>query len=171
MTKYISRAAIAAAALALGVSGAYAVPYSTTSQMNVGVTVIPTCTVVTPENVTFDNVVPGVLSIQSDKTATITVTCTASAFNITADVGQNPHTVNDATSRQMERDGHFLKYHLYLTDLVTEWGNSTNGGSPIADNGPVQNKTYPIRASMPPQTPDANVTGAYWDTVNVVITN
>jgi spore coat protein U-like protein len=81
MAKYISRAAIAAAALALGVSGAYAGQYGT-SELRVSVTVANSCRITNISPIVFTQIDGGGPTTQDKKASNIEVSCNGGTWNL-----------------------------------------------------------------------------------------
>jgi spore coat protein U-like protein len=107
MKTLLSRAALAAAAMAFGLSGAYAAtPASNT--LSVKLAVIQSCTV-DPSTLDFG---PTTAVGTVDASATISVSCGANtSYNIYLSLGSNP----SSGSRRMSDGASFIRYDLYAT--------------------------------------------------------
>ena|SRR5579884_1841136 len=172
MTRFISRAALAGAALALGFAQADAVTTFDTKQLNVQVSVSGTCSITDLTNVSFPAVVAGVPFSTETTTGTVTVLCTDNAYSVNADAGQNAGTAGDVTTRNLKAQGGTatLAYHLYEDNPTNtvEWGNATSG-TPFSGSASATATTFTFGAKLPGATPTAS--GVYADVVTVTLTN
>jgi spore coat protein U-like protein len=162
MAKYISRAAIAAAVLALGVSGAYAVQYGI-GTLNVSVNVQATCGISSVAPIVFSQVAAGAATTEDIKPSAITVSCNSGGWKlaVAADVtGDVRSMTNGAAS---------LNYKLCNPTPGTYAGCTPfNMSHPIL--GTDLNSTQTIYGVMEGGiTPTKS--GNYTDTVTIELTN
>ena len=162
MGKYISRAAIAAAALALGVSGAYAAQYGV-GNLNVSVNVQATCGISSVVPIVFSQVVAGATTTEDKQPSAITVSCNSGGWSlsVTADV------TNDI--RSMTNGGASLHYKLcnptpgaYATCVPFNQNSPISGtdlNSTITIYGVMEGGIIPTKS------------GNYTDTVQIQLTN
>ena len=157
MKTLLSRAALGAAAMALGLSGAQAT--TATANLNVSLQVISSCTVsATP--LTFPQ---STVSSNADATATISVTCGSGAsYSVTLGDGQHSPVPG---LRMMASSSGTIEYQLY-SDAArgAAWfgaaavpGTGTGAAQPITVYGRV------------PASPGATP-GAYSDQVQITVT-
>ena len=158
MKTLLSRAALGAAAMALGLSGAQATT-TATANLNVSLQVTSSCTVsATP--LTFPQ---STLSSNVDATATISVTCGSGAsYSVT--LGDGQHSAGSGL-RMMASSSGTTEYQLYSdSSRSTPWfgaaavpGTGTGAAQPITVYGRV------------PASPGATP-GAYSDQVQITVT-
>ncbi len=139
MTTLLSRAALAAAAMALGLSGANATTYnnSTTGNLTVNLVISSSCAVA-PSTIDFgpqSAVTNSVANAQSS----ILVTCSnGTPYSVT--LGQGLHTIGLKNRVMAGTGGNSLPYDLY-TD--TPGGTSWSGGTAITRTGSGVAKFHP----------------------------
>jgi spore coat protein U-like protein len=161
MAKYISRAAIAAAALALGVSGAYAAVYGN-GNLHVSVNVDPTCSI-TVGDITFTRITGGARTTEEIKPSSIGVSCNTGAWNLSINDSEEVRTMKNSTAT--------LNYKLCNPTPTGYTAGCTpfNQNHPIAGNG-LTDTTIIIYGVMEgdvlPTKP-----GIYSDTVQILVTN
>jgi spore coat protein U-like protein len=99
MAKYISRAAIAAAALALGISGAYAGQYGV-ADLSVSVNVQATCGISSVAPIAFSQVVAGATTTEDKQPSTITVRCNSGGWrlSVAADADNDVRSMTNGTA-------------------------------------------------------------------------
>jgi spore coat protein U-like protein len=159
MTKYISRAAIAAAALALGVSGAYAAG-TVTGNLAVTANLPASCTAVGGTLVFGDISAITDGSSNVDVPGTISVTCTSGTtygLDFTGGTG---------TSRSLKGSGtHATAYNIYQEAAYTnKLGTDVNG---VALSG-LTSGTVTIYGRVLPNA-SAPVDAAYADNVTISV--
>jgi spore coat protein U-like protein len=162
MKTLLSRAALAAAAMAVGLSGAHAT--TATANLNVSLQVTSSCTVsATPLNFGSSTLLSNV-----DTTATISVTCgSGSSYSVT--LGDGQHSVGSSGSglRMMASSSGTIEYQLYSDSsrgTGTAWFGST--AVPGTGTGSVQPITVYGRV---PASPGA-AAGSYTDVVQITVT-
>jgi len=163
MKTLLSRAALAAAAMALGLSGANATNYDT-KPLNVLVNVFSACSITAVSSIQFDDIVNGVATSLNPKFTTVQVTCNNGGWNIFA------ATDPGRTGRTMVRDvSNSIAYQLCVDQTqLTAYANcnalSTTRGISGSGNG-----TATIQAVMQPGI--APAAGNYTDVVTLQLTN
>jgi spore coat protein U-like protein len=100
MAKYISRAAIAAAALALGVSGAYATQYGI-GTLNVSVNVAPTCDITSVSPIVFSQVAKGATTSEDIKASAIAVSCNSGGWHLSIDDTNEVRSMKNGTTASL----------------------------------------------------------------------
>jgi spore coat protein U-like protein len=162
MGKYISRAAIAAAALALGVSGAYAGQWGT-GDLVVSVTVDPTCNITGVDPIVFSKIQKGATTTEDMKPSTIHVSCNSGGWHL------SPVTDFADDVRSMTYSGASLHYKVCKPTPGTYAGCTPfNQGHPIAGSDLTSSVT--IYAIMEGNVSPA-ISGTYTDTVTIQLTN
>ncbi len=157
MTKYISRAAIAAAALTLGVSGANATNLAT-GNLSVSATVITACTV-SGGTLAFGNVATNNSTTTTASSTGVSITCPV-AYSVTLDQGAHWDTA-DAKYQVADYGGtHLIGYHLSDTSGNTTWGTPTSSGN----SGPTTLTVYGTLDALTGQP-----AGSYTDTVQIQV--
>ena len=160
MKKYISLAAVAAAALALGVSGAYATPNPATGTLSVTASLPKSCAVAASA-LNFGDI-EGVITADKPGTGAISVTCTKdTSYSI-------DFTSGSGTQRTLSGAGGthpVLPYNLWQdATFNTLWGTDLTGGtakSGLVGTGSAQ--SIPVYGKIPANadaTPDDNYTDA-----------
>lgn len=150
MRKFISRAALAAAALALGFAQVTAATVQDTKTLNVQVSVASSCSITALSNVVF----PTVSGTFTTETAngSLTVKCAGNTYTVSADAGANPATEGDVTTRRLKHGtSDFLPYDLFTTG-TTEWGDGTGATGTFGAAGTAAGETYTILGSLPGAT-------------------
>ena len=167
MRKFISGAALAIGALALGIAGVNATTYDT-KQLTVQVGVIGTCAIGSfPAALNFAALTANQPTTQ-DQTAVayFGVVCSGT-YNLSADAGQNAG--GDITKRAMKSSASsdLISYNLYTDGTYkTIWGN-TPGTNTISSTG---TGSIPFYGKLPSgTTPKDTVT--YTDVVTITLTN
>ncbi len=158
MTKYISRAAIAAAALAFGVSGANATNNIASGALSVSATVITACTV-GAGNLAFGNVATNTVTPTS-ASANISITCPV-AYTVGSDQGLHWDSTANKFQVADSSGTHFIDYTLSDNPGggIT-WTGTSNPGSAT----PTTLTVYGILSGLSGQP-----AGAYTDTVQIQI--
>jgi spore coat protein U-like protein len=160
MAKYISRAAIAAAALALGVSGAYASVYGN-GTLNVSVNVEPTCNIVVGD-ITFTKIIGGARTTEDIKPSSIAVNCNTAAWHLSVD--------DNLVERSMKNGEESLKYKLCNPTPTAGYNSCVpfNQNSPITGTTLTDNVTVfgIMEGGVLPPKP-----GDYKDAVRIQVTN
>ena len=158
MAKYISRAAIAAAALALGVSGAYATQYGT-GNLSVSVNVVTSCSISSVGAIAFDQIAAGANTTENVKSSDIVVTCNSGAWKL----GVASDVTGDV--RSMTNNGASLNYKLCKPSPGSYAGCAAfNMANPIV--GTDLNSTQTIYGIMEGGVPPAK-SGTYSDIVQL----
>ncbi len=165
MKKLVSRAALAAGALVIGIAGTNAATYDTKT-LNVQVNVSSSCAITNLNNVQFPSILANQTSTQDQTTSGyIQVTCSGS-YNVNANSGQN--SGGDITKRAMKSSvsSDLIAYNLYTDYYNTIWGN-TPGTNTFSGTG---NNSWNIYAKLPAgATPKDSA--SYTDLVTVTLTN
>jgi spore coat protein U-like protein len=162
MAKYISRAAIAAAALALGVSGAYATQYGV-ANLSVSVNVATSCSISSVAPIAFTQITAGANTTEDVKPSDIVVSCNTGGWNVSV--------AADVTGdvRSMTNGGASLHYKLCNPTPAT-YASCV----PFNQNHPIPgvdlNKTVTIYGVMESGVLPAK-SGNYTDTVQIQLTN
>jgi spore coat protein U-like protein len=163
MAKYISRAAIAAAALALGVSGAYAGQYGDPSNLSVSVNVATSCSISSVAPIAFSQISAGAMTTEEVKPSAIVVNCNSGGWHLSvaADV--------DNDVRSMTNGSASLHYKL-CNPTPGSYASCTpfNQGHPIS--GTALTDTQTIYGVMEGGVLPAK-SGTYSDTVQIQLTN
>lgn len=164
MTKYISRAAVAAAAIALGVSGANAAT-PVTATMQVSANVVSACTLNTnPLN--FGNVTTTTTG-NTQASATLIVNCSQGvSYSIGIDNGSNFNSSGAANyTRQIASGNNKIPYGIFSDAACSvPWDNA---GNVVSNSGSGQPQPLIVCGILPPI--NAAAPGVYTDTVNVSI--
>jgi spore coat protein U-like protein len=158
MTTLLSRAALAAAAMALGLSGAQATTANGT--LSVRLTVTSGCQVGSP-TLDFGNQ-SGLTNGTVSAIGTIVVTCTdGTSYDVTLDNGAN----YSGNTRNMASSGKLIPYALYSdAGMTTPWiGTASIHGTGRA-NTPQSVSVYG-QATL-----SGSASGAYVDTVSITVT-
>ncbi len=165
MKKLVSRAALAASVLVIGIAGTNATTYDTKT-LNVQVNVSSSCAITNLGNVQFPSILANQTSTQDQTTNSyVQVSCSGS-YNVNADAGQNAG--GDITKRAMKSSisSDLISYNLYSDYFSTIWGN-TPGTNTISGTG---NNSWTIWAKLPAgATPKDSA--SYTDLVTVTLTN
>ncbi len=161
MKTLLSRAALAAAAMALGLSGAHAT-YNNTAPgtLSVSLTVVSSCSVGT-STLNFGN---SSLSSQLDVDGTISVTCGSNTpYSITLDNGQNGGSGGSRLMKTSENGGGTLEYYLY-----TDGGRSNPwyGTTAVTGSGSGSAQSIPVHGRVPAAAPPL---GTYSDSVKITV--
>lgn len=161
MAKYITRAAIAAAALALGVSGAYADQYGT-SNLIVSVNVVNSCSITSVAPIAFSQIDGGAHTTEDIKSSAIVVSCNHGSWSLSP-----TDAITDV--RSMTNGGASLNYKLCNPTPGTYAGCAPfYYGAPIT--GTALSDTKTIYAVMEGGVLPAK-SGNYTDTVQIQLTN
>jgi spore coat protein U-like protein len=162
MAKYISRAAIAAAALAIGVSGVYAVQYGT-GDLVVSVTVDPTCNITGVDPIVFSKIAKGATTTEEVKSSVIHVSCNSGGWHL------SPATDFPDDVRSMTNGAASLHYKVCKPTPGT-YASCT----PFNQNHPIPGSDLTgsviIYAIMEGNVLPA-ASGTYTDTVTISLTN
>jgi spore coat protein U-like protein len=162
MAKYISRAAIAAAALALGISGVYATQYGV-ANLNVSVNVATSCSITSVAPIAFTQINAGANTAEEVKPSAIVVSCNSGGWHL----GVAADVTNDI--RSMTNGAASLKYKL-----CNPTPGSYAGCIPFNLNSPISgadlNSTITIFGVMEGGVLPAK-SGNYTDTVQIQLTN
>lgn len=131
MTKYISRAAIAAAALTLGVSGANAYSNLATGSLTVSANVVTACSV-NGGTLSFGNVATGNSAAASS--TGVTITCPATVgYNVDLDQGTHWDSTNGKWQVADSGATHFIGYLLQNgAGSGSNWATTAGTGSGTA---------------------------------------
>ena len=160
MKTLLSRAALGAAAMALGLSGAQATT-TATANLNVSLQVISSCTVsATP--LTFPQ---STVSSNVDATATISVACGSGAsYSVTLGDGQHSVGTPGSGLRMMASSSGTIEYQLY-SDFSRSAAWSGAAAVPGTGTGAAQPITVYGRVPASGAAP-----GAYSDQVQITVT-
>ena len=163
MAKYISRAAIAAAALALGVSGTYATQWGT-GDLVVSVTVDPTCNITGVDPIVFSKIPKGATTTEDMQPSAIHVSCNSGGWHLSpvSDFADDVRSMIPMVR---------LRY-------TTSSANPPRGHTPAAQRsirvtaipGSDLTSTITIYAVMEGEVFPA-ISGTYTDTVTIQLTN
>lgn len=132
--------------------------------MNVTASVAARCTFGTATDLLFGNV-PGLLTVATDQTSLLRVTCTNRApFQLGLDNGANA----SGAQRRMGSAGQYVNYELYRDSARTQrWGNTLNSDT-YAGTGSGSEQTVTVYGRVPPQA--AAMAGTYSDLITVTVT-
>jgi len=168
MRKFVSRSALAAVALALGMYAANATTTFDTKSLNVQVSVGSTCSITNIASINFPAVNAGVSFSTETQKGTLTVLCSSNDYTVTANAGGGLDST--ATTRKLTRQGgtETLDYHLYTTG-TTEWGDGTGGTGTFGASASASPHDFTILGSLTGTTPAAS--GTYSDVVIVTLAN
>jgi spore coat protein U-like protein len=135
-----------------------------TATFTVNATVAANCLVVV-QNIDFGT--KGVLSVDSDATGGVSVTCTPGT---TYTVSLNGGTTNSPpAARKMSKGAETVTYGLYKDAARSQpWGDATTPGSTVAGSGNGAVQALTVYGRVPPQTTPSP--GTYTDTVVVTLT-
>ena len=157
MTKYISRAAIAAAALTLGVSGANALQAN--GNLSVSATVVTACSV-TGGTLAFGNIATGTITPTSGTSTGVSVTC-PTPYTVT--LGQGGHWDSTNSKFQVaDTNGNLIGYQL--SDIGggnTTWSNPSFPGSATPTSLPIYGTLDGLTNGQP--------AGSYTDVVQIQV--
>jgi spore coat protein U-like protein len=160
MNKYISLAAVAAAALALGVSGANA-HTTVTDNLTVSADVVNACTVDASTPLNFGPVMAG--DPAKDGSTTISVTC-GTGVAYTVGMGDGQH-MNSGTRRV----AHGTDYINYSISAVSSGGANWDNTNPnaVGNTGDGTAQPFPVYGQLAAVV--AQPAGHYSDTVAVSV--
>ena len=136
-----------------------------TSTFSATITIQASCQVVSSNSLNFGT--QGVLSANTDTTATFTVQCTnTTPYNVGLNAGTT--TGGTTTTRLMANGANTVAYKMFSDSArTTNWGN-TVGTDTVAGSGNGAQQTLTIYGRVPAQTTPAPAT--YNDTVTVTVT-
>ena len=99
MAKYISRAAIAAAVLAIGISGAYAGQYGV-ADLSVSVNVATSCSISSVAAIAFTQITAGSMTTEDVKPSAIAVNCNSGGWrlSVAADVDNDVRSMTNGSA-------------------------------------------------------------------------
>ena len=178
MRKLISRAALAAGALVLGMAGAYAQGASRTppplpqlvydqKTLNVQVTVASSCSITSLPNILFDTINAGSQTTDDPKSSTVSVACNSGPWNLRANVTAN--TAGDRLMKNIASPLNTLTYRLCTNNTSTYSGCSSPFNGVNAIPGSDSNPATIYAVMNPGVTPGAP--GVFADTVVIQLTN
>jgi spore coat protein U-like protein len=159
--------AIGLGAAAAGAFGAPVHAATATANMSVTLTITAECTVVSATTMTFGP--KGLLTSNTDATATITVLCTnTTPYNIGLDKGLNGGSVSTRQMKGALASPESVNYSLYRDSGRTQNWGQTIGSDTVSGTGTGSNVPTTVYGRVPPQTsvkPDT-----YNDTVAITVT-
>ncbi len=130
MSMRISRAAMAAAAITLSVSGASATMTSHTApSLQISVTALPSCVVNSVGPINFTNITVGSFPSQQAY-GSLNVACPGTLYEVHADGGLH----GTIAARNVQNGSATLAYNLYVDTKGDVWGDGT-GGTSVFNNG------------------------------------
>jgi len=168
MRNFASLAALAAAALALGLSSAHA--QTASGNLSITFNLGASCTTAQVTPVTFPGAATGTIAAET-ATGSISVNCTSGAlYNVGLDAGLHPSTAGNTSTRRMAGTVNTTKYVTY--DLWQDSGDSTHwGNTPPTDTvggtGTGSAQTISVYGKIPAQT--EATADAYADTVGITV--
>jgi spore coat protein U-like protein len=178
MRKLISRAALAAGALVLGMAGAYAqgaspntTPATPTlydqKTLNVQVTVASSCSITSLPNILFDTITAGNQTTDDPKNSMVSVACNSGSWNLRANATSN--VAGDRSMKNVASPSNTLTYRLCTNNTNTYAGCSSpfNATNAIAGTDSTPATIYAVM--QPGVNPTA--TGVFADTVVIQLTN
>jgi spore coat protein U-like protein len=161
MRNFASRAALAAAALVLGLSGANAA--TATGTIGVSATVTSTCVVNPSTPVAFGGIASNYTG-DVDANGIVSVTCANTLpYSVGLDNGGN-----FLVSRRMISGINFLNYQLFSDNARTQVWGTTIGTDTVPGIGSGVAQTYTVYGRVP--VGQTIIPGSYADTVNVTVT-
>jgi spore coat protein U-like protein len=162
MTTLLSRAALAAAAMALGLSSAQATYYNSASgTLSVSLTVVSSCSVGT-STMDFKQ---SSLSSNADVTGAISVTCgSGTPYSITLGDGGHPIGVGLRQMTTTANGGGSLEYYLYTDSNRT---NAWSGTTAVSGTGTGAAQSIPLYGRVPAAV--GAVLGTYSDSVQITV--
>jgi spore coat protein U-like protein len=136
-----------------------------TGTFNATITIQSSCQIISSNPLSFGT--QGVLTANSDSTATFTVQCTnTTPYNVGLNAGST--TGGTVTTRLMAAGGATVAYKMYSdAGRTTNWGN-TVGTDAVAGTGTGSTQTLTIYGRVPTQSTPRPAT--YTDTVTLTIT-
>jgi len=166
MKKLVFRAALAAAAVCSGFSGANA--GQATGTLSVSATVLTQCEVSQTNAVVFPSVLSSNSSYVNAAPGSVVITCD-SGHGYTVDLGNGGHF--SSPWRQMVGTGnssHLLEYQLYSDSLYSNiWGSGITGGGTVSGTGTGSAQTITVYGRIPSTA--TFTTDGYTDSVTVTL--
>jgi spore coat protein U-like protein len=141
---------------------------SKTASINVSVTIVGECTVLTAQALNFGTNVSAGFSAPVDALSNLEVTCAANTpYSITLNGGLNAG--GSIINRRLKAGAAVLDYGLYTdSNRSTPWGDGT-AGAKVSGIGDGTKKTVPVYGQL--KVPgSAPAPGNYLDTVTVTLT-
>jgi len=159
-----------AAAVAIGILAAAAVPAATkTTSMSVAATLVDTC-LISASPLTFQPYVAGSGAVAG--TSTISLRCSNGAlYAVGLSAGSTPGTT--IGQRLLANGSNTLQYNLYTSNAYTTvWGDGTSGSTVVS--GLSSGFGSPISLTIYGQVPDnasnkLSLAGSYSDTIVIVL--
>ena len=161
MAKYISRAVIAAAALALGVSGGNAVQYGT-GNLVVSVNAVPTCDITSVAPIVFSEIAKGAATTEEIKPSVIAVSCNSGGWKLSIGDTEEVRTMKIGTAASLNYKLCKPSPSSYTDCAPFNLNNPVIGEdltSSVTIYGVMQGNIHPTKS------------GNYIDTVTIQLTN